>query len=126
MSDNSVISTRVRLARNLKDFPFPCKLSPDGMEKVIEKVRSAVKNSNSSIASDFMFIKMSDLTEAMGINSPSLYAAFGSKEELYRAAIHHFAAIIDAARNFGAHMVTRLNVVGNLGQQRKDVFQPEQ
>ena len=48
MSDNSVISTRVRLARNLKDFPFPCKLSPDGMEKVIEKVRSAVKNSNSS------------------------------------------------------------------------------
>ena len=35
---------------------------------------------------------MSDLTEAMGINSPSLYAAFGSKEELYRAAIHHFAA----------------------------------
>ena len=37
MSDNSVISTRVRLARNLKDFPFPCKLSPDGMEKVIEK-----------------------------------------------------------------------------------------
>lgn len=35
---------------------------------------------------------MSDLTGAMGINSPSLYAAFGSKEELYREAIHHFAA----------------------------------
>lgn len=35
---------------------------------------------------------MSDLTAAMGINSPSLYAAFGSKEELYREAIHHFAA----------------------------------
>ncbi|MBD3845772.1 TetR/AcrR family transcriptional regulator [Bosea sp. SSUT16] len=35
---------------------------------------------------------MSDLTEAMGINSPSLYAAFGSKEELYREAISHFAA----------------------------------
>ncbi len=35
---------------------------------------------------------MSDLTEAMGINSPSLYAAFGSKEELYREAIGHFAA----------------------------------
>lgn len=68
MSDNSVISTRVRLARNLKDFPFPCKLSPDGMEKVIEKVRSAVKNSNSSIASDFKFIKMSDLTEAQCVS----------------------------------------------------------
>lgn len=35
---------------------------------------------------------MTDLTEAMGINSPSLYAAFGSKEELYREAIAHFAA----------------------------------
>ncbi|MBF6367672.1 TetR/AcrR family transcriptional regulator [Nocardia puris] len=30
---------------------------------------------------------MSDLTAAMGINSPSLYAAFGSKEELFRAAV---------------------------------------
>jgi AcrR family transcriptional regulator len=34
---------------------------------------------------------MSDLTEAMGINSPSLYAAFGSKEALYREAIAHFS-----------------------------------
>jgi AcrR family transcriptional regulator len=30
---------------------------------------------------------MADLVEAMGINSPSLYAAFGSKENLYREAV---------------------------------------
>jgi AcrR family transcriptional regulator len=30
---------------------------------------------------------MADLTQAMGINSPSLYAAFGSKEELFREAV---------------------------------------
>ncbi|MFJ5370269.1 TetR/AcrR family transcriptional regulator [Bosea sp. CER48] len=36
-------------------------------------------------------VSMSDLTEAMGINSPSLYAAFGSKEGLYREAVGHFA-----------------------------------
>jgi len=30
---------------------------------------------------------MADLTQAMGINSPSLYAAFGSKEALFREAI---------------------------------------
>ncbi|MFC7449062.1 TetR/AcrR family transcriptional regulator [Rhodococcus daqingensis] len=30
---------------------------------------------------------MSDLTGAMGINSPSLYAAFGGKEALFRAAV---------------------------------------
>lgn len=35
---------------------------------------------------------MADITEAMGINAPSLYAAFGSKEELYREAVGHFAA----------------------------------
>ena len=68
MSDNAVISTRVRLARNLKDYPFPCKLSSEGMEKVIEKVRTAVKSSNSSIASDFKFIKMSDLNEAQCVS----------------------------------------------------------
>ena len=28
-----------------------------------------------------------DLTAAMGINRPSLYAAFGSKEELFRKAL---------------------------------------
>jgi AcrR family transcriptional regulator len=30
---------------------------------------------------------LSDLTEAMGINPPSLYAAFGNKEGLFRAVL---------------------------------------
>src|SRR5919106_1320568 len=34
---------------------------------------------------------MSDLTAAMGIASPSLYAAFGSKEELFRQALKHYS-----------------------------------
>ena len=33
---------------------------------------------------------MIDLTEAMGIGAPSLYAAFGSKEALYAEAIRHY------------------------------------
>lgn len=33
---------------------------------------------------------LSDLTEAMGIGSPSLYAAFGSKEALYTEALGHY------------------------------------
>lgn len=33
---------------------------------------------------------MSDLTAAMGINSPSLYAAFGCKEKLFREAVTHY------------------------------------
>jgi AcrR family transcriptional regulator len=33
---------------------------------------------------------ISDLTAAMGINSPSLYAAFGCKEKLFREAVAHY------------------------------------
>ena len=58
---NVVITTRVRLARNLKNYPFPCKLSAQGREEVIEKVRDAVKNSNSVLADDFSFIEMSEV-----------------------------------------------------------------
>jgi AcrR family transcriptional regulator len=35
---------------------------------------------------------MVDLTEAMSINSPSLYAAFGSKEGLFRAVLERYDA----------------------------------
>ena len=66
--NNEVISTRVRLARNLKDYPFPCRLSEQGRKKVIEKVTSAIRDSNSSIASDFNLIKLDDLTEAQGVS----------------------------------------------------------
>ncbi|MEI9901312.1 MAG: TetR/AcrR family transcriptional regulator [Hyphomicrobium sp.] len=34
---------------------------------------------------------LAELTEAMGINRPSLYAAFGSKEELFRLALDSYA-----------------------------------
>lgn len=35
---------------------------------------------------------MADLTAAMGIASPSIYAAFGCKEELFRQALQYYAA----------------------------------
>lgn len=38
-------------------------------------------------AKGFAGASMADLTAAMGINSPSLYAAFGSKEQLFREAV---------------------------------------
>lgn len=36
---------------------------------------------------------MAMLTEAMGINKPSLYAAFGNKEQLFKAAVRRYATI---------------------------------
>lgn len=38
----------------------------------------------------FEATSMADLTKAMGIGSPSLYAAFGSKEALYAEAVRHY------------------------------------
>ncbi|KYF65145.1 TetR/AcrR family transcriptional regulator [Sorangium cellulosum] len=40
---------------------------------------------------------LSDLTAAMGINSPSLYAAFGCKEELFREAVALYNEVEGAA-----------------------------
>ena len=46
---------------------------------------------------------LTDLTEAMGINRPSLYAAFGNKEELFRKAFERYitrrAPVIEEALN---------------------------
>lgn len=38
----------------------------------------------------FAGTSMADLTSALGINKPSLYAAFGNKEQLFHAAVTHY------------------------------------
>jgi len=44
----------------------------------------------------FFATSMTDLCDAMGIASPSLYAAFGSKEDLYVESVEHYS------RTFGS------------------------
>ena len=44
-------------------------------------------------------VSLSDLTKAMGIRPPSLYSAFGSKEELFREAVGLYAATEGAAND---------------------------
>jgi AcrR family transcriptional regulator len=41
----------------------------------------------------FLATSMNDLCEAMGIRSPSLYAAFGSKDNLYVEAVQRYNAV---------------------------------
>lgn len=41
-------------------------------------------------------VSIADLTAAMGINSPSLYAAFGGKFQLFREAVERYAATVGA------------------------------
>lgn len=54
-----VISTRVRLARNLSDVPFPAGLGGERKNEVPKKVRAALKDS--SKADDFDFLEMSNM-----------------------------------------------------------------
>ena len=44
---------------------------------------------------------IADLTGAMGVTPPTLYAAFGSKEQLYRAALERYASPERRAQQLG-------------------------
>lgn len=68
MDNNIVISTRVRLARNLKEYPFPCKLSYEGMDEINNKVKEALINGNSAIAKDFQYIDFDNMTDTMKVS----------------------------------------------------------
>lgn len=58
-----VISTRVRLARNLNDYSFPCRMTLEQRKEVAEKVRTALIDGNSAIANDFEYIDMSRISK---------------------------------------------------------------
>jgi AcrR family transcriptional regulator len=49
----------------------------------------------------FQNASMQELTEAMGLSKPSLYAAFGDKESLYLKSLEHYVAAL-VARHAGA------------------------
>jgi AcrR family transcriptional regulator len=58
----------------------------------------------------YLGASLSDLTDAMRINRPSLYAAFGNKESLFRKALDHYskgpsAYLREALRAPNAHAV---------------------
>jgi AcrR family transcriptional regulator len=57
---------------------------------------------------------LSDLTEAMGINRPSLYAAFGNKEELFRKALARYVDGPAAFRRLALQQPTARKVVERL------------
>lgn len=60
-----VLSTRIRLARNLNEFPFPCRLDVEGKAKVNELVKSAVFENDSK---DFSYIEMKNLSRVQAVS----------------------------------------------------------
>ena len=63
-----VISTRIRFARNLKDYPFPCRLSEDKKRKVASIIKEAVLEGHSAISDRFKYIQMSELTQEEAVS----------------------------------------------------------
>lgn len=60
-----VISTRVRLARNLEDYPFPCRLTVKGKEKVCEEIKNAVLSDDNW---GFGYTLMKDFSRAQAVS----------------------------------------------------------
>jgi protein arginine kinase len=60
-NDGIIISTRIRLARNLEGVPFPNALKDTA--PTTQKTRSAIKNSGSSLAGDMDFLELDNATQ---------------------------------------------------------------
>ena len=60
-----VLSTRIRLSRNLRDYPFPCRLKAEQKKEISEKVREALADGKNG---EFGFIDMGALTKTQAIS----------------------------------------------------------
>lgn len=76
-----VISSRVRLARNIKKYPFPGRMSSQDAQNVINDVKDAIINDRTPLGGQFKFIEVEKLSSAekrslmeMHIISPVLMA----------------------------------------------------
>lgn len=59
-----ILSTRVRFARNLEDFPFPCRLDAAGREKICQIIRDALSDVSGI---RLHFIPMENLTPKQAV-----------------------------------------------------------
>jgi len=60
VDESPVISSRIRLARNLKNYPFYTALQEQTSKDMIEKVIASVKNPENKIGSRFEFVSLAE------------------------------------------------------------------
>ena len=58
-----VVSSRIRLARNLKNIPFPSYMSDEKRKEVNDKIKNAILQSDTPFAKTLKFISMEDVPE---------------------------------------------------------------
>lgn len=82
-----VLSTRIRLARNLKDFPFPARLSAQEKEKVNAIVKDALLTDKNSDGFDYIEMKDLSSVEAVSLAEKHLISPEFASESAGRALI---------------------------------------
>lgn len=67
--DDIVVSTRIRLARNLAGIPFPARMTAEQRKELNLRVKKAITESNTPFAKSLKYIDMSDVpqTEVMAM-----------------------------------------------------------
>ncbi len=80
------VSTRVRLARNLSEYPFPARASQKELKEVEDRVKNALLSGNSVLSRDFSFLALNSLTQEQAVSlaerhliSPEFLSAKGEK-----------------------------------------------
>ena len=63
-----VVSTRVRLARNLKQYPFPARASASQREAVERQVKDALLSGNSIRSKEFRFVPVENTTQEEAVS----------------------------------------------------------
>jgi len=61
-----------------------------GRKRAFDKQQALDKATRLFWSSGYSGTSLSDLTAALGINKPSLYSAFGNKEQLFKASVEHY------------------------------------
>lgn len=68
--NNIILTSRIRLARNLANMPYPHMLNSEQIGEVINEVASSITGSNSAVADDFQVVRLKDMDE---LNRVSLF-----------------------------------------------------
>jgi len=77
---NIVITSRIRLARNLKDYKFPIKMTSEESDKVISEVNSVVEKQNLNYKLTYMK-DLSDIEKNVLIENHLISPALAEKKE---------------------------------------------
>ena len=63
-TDNIVVCSKIELSRNIKNYPFPNRLSEDGNEKIFNLVKNVLYDENAYSQSYLNIINLNELTKA--------------------------------------------------------------